>query len=643
MARGLSYNLGSAARRAASYSQRGGFTLIEVLVVLGILVVLFALLFVPMMQGVGIATSGRVQAEMQQSLRMAMEQVNRDLTEAMYVYPPELIRVAAASSAYTGEHAYLVNYSTMSLVLPAKDAAGQVKQPLQPEFASTPAGSRLPLVTRYAVHTTETVLRKWPASASGFPATDKYFMVSAGPGPESTFQLYRQQGFCVYDADLGTYTFGSFDPATGNFVIDRPNAENALTPRMGADVVCTRTVCRDNGKSVDGYVPVNLNTVGDATDDTLDNPPDSTWTPHVVYQFDGIQFRPERIADDQMQISADGATYRAQKGSWLGQLNDGKRSIYDLVWGSGLWINSSELRPRIVVRRWNAADGAYSTTVMDTDLLDPAQPAPGPDTDNLLTLRYNSQAGTVSVADSMPVAGQEEAAPGVLFADQNDPGLGFWTLDSARVDVLPEWPGLPTSRSDPRAPVGYVLDPWRAEGVVGAWNPWSIQGQATNRDVQIVPGTIRVWLVWKIKNTNEVQRRELALTTVQDQDQIGVLQFTTNPFDNGRQVELKFNPSLPPGPDLVAYIVNPNLTGSLEFTCRIEIAYQARRNFDPGSGRDDQITASYSTGSAYNVRLALSEYSPYETPSGGAVFQTPFKPGAQAVLSARMAVGNLGR
>jgi hypothetical protein len=202
--------------------------------------------------------------------------------------------------------------------------------------------------------------------------------------------------------------------------------------------------------------------------------------------------------------------------------------------------------------------------------------------------------------------------------------------------------------------VGYVLDPWQLEGVSGssAWNPWSIQGQAASRDLKIIPGTERVFMLWEQQGTTQLQRRELSLTTVQDQSQIGMLQFTATPFDNDRQMELRFNPTIPPGPDLVARVIIPSLSGpgsqqqplqnlNLEFTCEIEVTYQARRNFDPVSGNDDQITASYSTGSAYDVKLAVSQYSPYQQATG-ALAETPFQAGAQLLMSARVAVQNVG-
>ena len=57
---------------------------------------------------------------MQQDPRQAMEQVDRDSEpRPTYVYPPNSIKAATATSVYTGEHAYMVNYSTLSFVVPA--------------------------------------------------------------------------------------------------------------------------------------------------------------------------------------------------------------------------------------------------------------------------------------------------------------------------------------------------------------------------------------------------------------------------------------------------------------------------------------------------------------------------------------------
>ncbi|NLO73394.1 MAG: hypothetical protein GX100_04690, partial [candidate division WS1 bacterium] len=69
----------------------------------------------------------------------------------------------------------------------------------------------------------------------------------------------------------------------------------------------------------------------------------------------------------------------------------------------------------------------------------------------------------------------------------------------------------------------------------------------------------------------------------------------------------------------------------------------ARRNFDPNTGIDDQIVASYSTNYNYEVKLGLAEFSPYEALGANPAVLQPFKTGARITVSASMTVGNVGR
>jgi len=593
-------------------NRKTGFTLIEVLVVLGIMVILFALLFVPMTASLKMTESGRRQAEMQQRLRVAMEWVKRDLSEeAIYVFPPELLALPGGG--------YLVNYSTVTFTPAAKDASGQVIKPLR---AATDAADNV-LATRYAVHTPLSAIRLWPGNGT---RPDKYFQVSIGPGPESTFALYRQQGYCIPDKDLGPYPFGSYYDVNGDgsdeFVIDRPLVENAMTPRVGADIPVSRTFCRDNCTSVEGWVEGNANDVNDPTDDTLDVSPGGGWTPQVVYLFDGVQFRPESVIDEQLRPAANYATYWASRGSWLGLFNDGSRWVEDIVWGNGLWINSSEIRPRLVVRRWDVLTSSYSTVVMDTDTLDPALPPPDPDTNNMLGLRWNSRAGAVMVGDYV--------TSGVDFTSlAADPGLGFWGVTvpavGAFAPVTAEYPVPPAVITDPRAPVGYVIYPYAASSPA-----------ASVPDIKIVRDTLRVWLIAEDATTGQIRRTEYSPVATLDADQIGIYQFSLVYFDDDRQVEIRFNPYWPPSPDLYG------LAGTLS-ALSLQIQYLTRRNFDPASGVDDQIVVSYSSSEAYEVKLSTAEYAPYEPIEPASAIQRPYKEGAQVVFSDRIEVQNLGR
>ncbi|MCK4323906.1 MAG: prepilin-type N-terminal cleavage/methylation domain-containing protein, partial [Armatimonadetes bacterium] len=60
----------------------GGFTLIEVLVVMAIMVILFGMLFVPISTSIDMAREGQARTQMQQHLQMAMQRINRGLATA---------------------------------------------------------------------------------------------------------------------------------------------------------------------------------------------------------------------------------------------------------------------------------------------------------------------------------------------------------------------------------------------------------------------------------------------------------------------------------------------------------------------------------------------------------------------------------
>jgi len=63
------------------------FTLIELIIVMGILVILFNLLMVPMMMGLKLTSSTRQAVEAQDDARMALELMKKDVARAMYVLP----------------------------------------------------------------------------------------------------------------------------------------------------------------------------------------------------------------------------------------------------------------------------------------------------------------------------------------------------------------------------------------------------------------------------------------------------------------------------------------------------------------------------------------------------------------------------
>jgi len=71
---------------AALRCSRRGFTLIEVVVTVGLLGIVLALLLVPVMSSLGYFRSATARADAQTAARIALDSVARELTEAMYVH-----------------------------------------------------------------------------------------------------------------------------------------------------------------------------------------------------------------------------------------------------------------------------------------------------------------------------------------------------------------------------------------------------------------------------------------------------------------------------------------------------------------------------------------------------------------------------
>ena len=65
---------------------RAAFTLVEMLVVIAITVILFALLLRPLVESLRLTQSAQVQAAAQDAARITMERITRELGSAVYVY-----------------------------------------------------------------------------------------------------------------------------------------------------------------------------------------------------------------------------------------------------------------------------------------------------------------------------------------------------------------------------------------------------------------------------------------------------------------------------------------------------------------------------------------------------------------------------
>ncbi len=379
---------------------RGGFTLVEVLLVMAIMVILFGMLFVPISSSIDMARAGQTRVQMQQQLQMAMQRVNRGLATARGIYLPEYIQLAGADGTpLTPDDTYLINYSNITF---------------QPEGYSGTAA------VRYAVMTQEHDI---------VPISGRYYCVPTALELDNPWILYRMEG--RMEPVGGRNVFGEVGDTDGDgdvdgddeFVIGYWSSRNALTPDRNADIPVTRTICLDAA----GYLvlppsppaePGQLWAKGYVSPGDLDdngtNDIDEVFGGGgvmLVYLHDGVKFGPLRVENERLADagSGDTTTFSAEYGYWLGLQNPtftGPYSVGEAIWGpvGPMLINSSELRPRIVVRR--ETNDINDPWVMDTDALDPATGQPPVAVlrdaviDNIYGTSWNSAQGTVTLASA---------------------------------------------------------------------------------------------------------------------------------------------------------------------------------------------------------------------------------------------------
>ncbi len=635
-------------------ARRHGFTLIEVLVVLAIMVILFGLLFAPMMTSIDMASQGRNRARMQDAMRLAIEQIKRDLNEAILIFPPETVRLPGPDGTYgTTDDQFLVNHSVLTLARPAKNAAGQVIEPLRlpVERVAGPNGVLgdgddvwLTRVVRFAVHTPKMVQRVLPGSVqANLAGVDQYYYVSTTPGKENPFVLYRQEGWVRYNAAAGIYEFGSYAvPVDGGptleFIIGRPDIENALSPTDRADFPVTTTVSRTSGAMAPGYIDVSLNLENDPWDDTLANPPAaygfSPGDVNLVYLHSGVQFNPLHIAGEWLVPTADGVLYRAQHGNWLGYQSDGTYTLAQAL-ALGL-LNNSELSPHIMVKRYtdpaNPANPPYASNVVVNSRLGvvPAWPE----------VRWDARAGAVRIGHSFSATitvtnPNAPVTPGAYFAlsisDSEGGAVTYGTDGSSSGGssiVTPIYPALPTNAQDPAMPIAFGIDP-----TAGGLFP----------QAKIVKDSLRVWVGATYAGTGVTQWTELSPTSDSNQQNIGMTQFCPYLTDaHGLTAQLRFNRWQPPGPP---WFGPPGTLAAAPDGFRIYIVGTIRRNFDPITYEDDRVVVSYHTTEVMDIRLTLCGYQDLvdRNPAAPEFVLVPEEAAPSVTVHDQVQVRNLGR
>jgi len=120
-----------------------GFTLVEILVTLAILVLLFGLLFRPLMTAMDILSTGRTRSQVADTVRTAFPQLVQELEEAVWV---------RSNYSYFDTLNNLLKVpqpSRLDLLLPARDATGQLLTPLMPQVAPSTGA---PVYVTYYLH-----------------------------------------------------------------------------------------------------------------------------------------------------------------------------------------------------------------------------------------------------------------------------------------------------------------------------------------------------------------------------------------------------------------------------------------------------------------------------------------------------------
>ena len=574
---------------------RAGFTLIEVLVVLAILVILFAMLFAPMIASLDMVTAGQSKVTMQTAARNALNEIRREVANAMYIYPvPGLVLKGADGLLGTLDDISIPNTSEIVFVGPARTTTGELLEPLAPR---SDASGRI-IATRIRVSLADE---------------------TAVYGRNNPFVLVREEGYYdrVEDASSVWWEFTNVSAATP--------VRNVLSPRMGYDLPASRTICTAPGcadRVHEGYLTECPTCAGS----------------NLFYVHDNLQFLPERVTGETLQAAANNTLFQSRHGSWAGFYNRGTYELNDLdpvAAGKQLMaLGASELDPRIVMLNpadwsvvrdsWQNSDSSDTILTWDSDrgviqvgattgrwvsVTNPNELNASGDGDSLDPGEYYSliiqnerpylaatstdvynESGTLAAVrgwDIVPIY----PTTGMLICS----GCGT-TWDPATYNIGDACPsggvacGVLVSSAqagDPAMPIAYRIDPTMA----GAWAP-----------AKIVPGSVRV-IVWAVDTNGRIYQTAYSETTNTVQSEIGPEQFAVVLSDFGQRAEVRFNELNPPSPTM---LTRAAITLA-DFG--VYIQYYYRRNYDPTAPDNDYvIRVDYSTQEIINLRLALQRY-----------------------------------
>ncbi|MFO8081391.1 MAG: prepilin-type N-terminal cleavage/methylation domain-containing protein [Armatimonadota bacterium] len=373
---------------------RSGFTLVEVLVVLAILVILFAMLFAPMIASLDMVTVGQAKVTMQTSARNVLGEMRREISNAMYIYPVPGAQYLGADDIAGTNYAsdpevFYPNYSQVAFVSPETEG-GSIVEPLAPRMRDGQI-----LVTVLSVELLD-------------PNEDY--------SRSNPFVLVRKEGtgYQQFWNDTGTISWWDFDPA-------ETLVRNVLSPRGSFDIPVSRSICTECGDVTAGYI---AECAGGCDGE-------------IIYVHSNVRFNPERVVGETLEASANRTLFHARHKAWAGLHNRGHLEINDVLPDDPnsdplMQLGASALDPRITLV--NPAD--RTDVVRDTwqdvenDPLDPRGTE--------IVATWNSDRGIVQIG----------SANG-RWVNVPDPDLSITAGDSHPLQVQPEWPDPAITPTDP--------------------------------------------------------------------------------------------------------------------------------------------------------------------------------------------------